>query len=166
MNLDSNALLYELRSLDSYADIESFSRIILKSVASIVSLENKSALRKMGIKPIERSLKKHIMRNFSIFTELDNLKLFNVSISIVRSVDSENSDNNDNDRDTENTVSTENTVNTMYTLSPLITYPPSSSKIPTPDVADVKVVIERWIEENNLFLVMPFFVVNAKMFVL
>ena len=57
MNLDSNALLYELRSLDSYADIESFSRIILKSVASIVSLENKSALRKMGIKPIERSSK-------------------------------------------------------------------------------------------------------------
>lgn len=167
MNLDSNALLYELRSLDSYADIESFSRIILKSVASIVSLENKSALRKMGIKPIERSLKKHIMRNFSVFTELDNLKLFNVSISIVRSVDSDSSvdsKNNDNNTDTENTVGTENTVSTMYTLSPLITYPPSSSKIPTPDVAEVKVVIERWIEENNLFLVMPFFALSAQVF--
>ena len=114
-------------------------------------------------------LKKHIMRNFSIFTELDNLKLFNVSISIVSSVDSDSSvdsENNDNNTDTENTVGTENTVSTMYTLSPLITYPPSSSKIPTPDVAEVKVVIERWIEENNLFLVMPFFVVNAKMFVM
>lgn len=139
----SVALLYKLRTLNSFSEIELVSSNVMSKIGSAVFDKDKSALRKLGIKPLESSLRKYLLRNFPVFMELDNLNLMRVGIFIV---------------------STANTDSSVHVLSPMITYPPCTSKIPTPDATEVEIVIRKWIEDNKLFLVIPSFAVNAKIF--
>lgn len=139
----SVALLYKLRTLNSFSEIELVSSNVMSKIGSAVFNKDKSALRKLGIKPLESSLRKYLLRNFPVFMELDNLNLMRVGIFIV---------------------STANTDSSTHVLSPMITYPPCTSKIPTPDATEVEIVIRKWIEDNKLFLVIPSFAVNAKIF--
>lgn len=139
----SVALLYKLRTLNSFSEIELVSSNVMSKIGSAVFNKDKSALRKLGIKPLESSLRKYLLRNFPVFMELDNLNLMRVGIFIV---------------------STANTDSSTHVLSPMITYPPCTSKIPTPDATEVEIIIRKWIEDNKLFLVIPSFAVNAKIF--
>lgn len=139
----SVALLYKLRTLNSFSEIELVSSNVMSKIGSAVFNKDKSALRKLGIKPLESSLRKYLLRNFPVFMELDNLNLMRVGIFIV---------------------SIANTDSSEHVLSPMITYPPCTSKIPTPDATEVEIVIRKWIEDNKLFLVIPSFAVNAKIF--
>lgn len=151
----SVALLYKLRSLNSFSEIELVSSNVMSKIASAVFNKDKSALRKLGIKPLESSLRKYLLRNFPVFMELDNLNLMRVGIFIVSIANTDSTDNKEN---------TANTDSSVHVLSPMITYPPCTSKIPTPDATEVEIVIRKWIEDNKLFLVIPSFAVNAKIF--
>lgn len=131
--------LYVLQDSRTEEDVKQVSASILRMINRLIETSDNIIARKIGIKLVERSLKHHLMRKFPVFIELENLELLDVSLHIV---DNENG----------------------LVLVPVVSYPFSTEKIPTPDVSFVKNIVNEWVYENNFALVMPFIVVNSETF--
>lgn len=129
--------LYVLQDSRTEEEVKQVSASVLRMIKNLIETSDNIIARKIGIRLAERSLKHYLMRKFPVFIELENLELLDVSLHIV-----------DNE--------------SKLVLVPVVSYPFSTEKIPTPGVSFVKNIVNEWVYENNFALVMPFFVVNSE----